>query len=202
VTVSRPYRGVSAEQRRTERRARLIEAALDVVGEDGVAAVNMKSVRIRAELSERYFYESFRDRDELLVALLDTLSHQLREAFTERLAVTPPDLFARSYAGAVAIIDVITGDPRKARLFVEAARGGAFTVQRTPYYQAHAEVVASQLRELGGVADGPRVQTTALLLVSGLAQTLGVWLDGGIDLTRDQLAEHFARLVVASATTG
>jgi len=37
------------------------------------------------------------------------------------------------------------------------------------------------------------------MLAFGLANTVAVWLDGGVDLTGDQLAEHFAHLCVAAA---
>ncbi len=204
MTAERTYRGVSADDRRALRRERLVEAALDIVGEEGVAAVNMKSVRQRAELSERYFYESFRDRTELLIALLDDLSQTMQHTFAESLSADVPDLLSRSRAGALAVIDVMQSDARRARLFVEAARGGAITAHRTPYYEAHAAIVAAQFREhLGSAAsdDDPHLRATSLLLVSGLAQTLGVWLDGNLDLTREELADHFARLCVAAATT-
>ena len=200
--VRRPYRGVSAQDRRAERRARLIEAGFDVFADEGVAGTTMKAVRIRAGLGERYFYESFRDRDELLVALIDTLAQDLRDAVNAAVATSPPDLFERSRASASAIIELLTSDPRKARTYVEAARGGTFKVHRTPYYQSHAGLVADQLRDLGDLRakrHRPLLQATALILTFGLANTVAVWLDGDLDLSREQLAAQFGRLCVAAA---
>ncbi|MGV7904576.1 TetR family transcriptional regulator, partial [Mycobacterium kansasii] len=59
--VVRPWRGVSAEDRRSARRAQLLEACLDVVGDAGVEAVTADAVAQRAGLSKRYFYEAFAD---------------------------------------------------------------------------------------------------------------------------------------------
>ena len=67
--VVRPYRGISADERRASRRARLLDAALEEVGERGMAGTTMTAVCARAGLTERYFYESFADRDEMLRAV-------------------------------------------------------------------------------------------------------------------------------------
>ena len=74
------YGGRSAEARRIERRLRLLAAAREVWGTDGWAAVTMRGVCGRAGLVDRYFYESFSDRD----ALLGTVWDQERDALISR----------------------------------------------------------------------------------------------------------------------
>ena len=64
----RLYGGLSAEERRAERRARLIEAGVKVYGEVGYRNATVKAVCAAAELTERYFYESFANSEALLVA--------------------------------------------------------------------------------------------------------------------------------------
>ena len=64
----RLYGGLSAEERRAERRARLIEAGVKVYGEVGYRNGTVKAVCAAAELTERYFYESFANSEALLVA--------------------------------------------------------------------------------------------------------------------------------------
>src|SRR5258708_27803222 len=71
--VARRYRGVPADERRQQRRRLLLEACLDLVGRDGTPAVTAESVSAAAKLTKRYFYESFADRDAVLVAALDEL---------------------------------------------------------------------------------------------------------------------------------
>jgi AcrR family transcriptional regulator len=68
VKKPRLYGGLSADKRRADRRARLIEAAVRVYGKVGYRNATVKAVCAAAELTERYFYESFANSEALLVA--------------------------------------------------------------------------------------------------------------------------------------
>jgi AcrR family transcriptional regulator len=200
ASVTRPYRGVSADDRRAERRGRLLDAGFDALAEVGLAGLTMKEVRVRAGLSERYFYESFRDLDELVAALLDVLAAEVGDALVEAIGQAPAELAARTRAIVLGVLAVVTADPRKGRAYVEAAQGGA-RVQRMHYYRPQVELMAQQMREVGGLDDdryAAALEATAYLLVFGFASTLGVWLDGELELTADELADHVARLAVAA----
>ena len=70
---ARVYGGQTAEQRHTERRTQLIEAALRIWAKEGWTAVTMRRVCSVARLTDRYFYESFADREALLAAAWDSL---------------------------------------------------------------------------------------------------------------------------------
>ena len=90
---TRSFQGASAEERAADRRGRLLEAALDVVGERGVADFTMTAVCRTAGLTERYFYESFARREDLLAALFDTASETaLSEARAAAAGVPGTDL--------------------------------------------------------------------------------------------------------------
>lgn len=67
----RTYGGRTAQQRREERRRTLLDVGRELWCEQGWAAVTMRGVCARAELSDRYFYESFADREALLVAIAE-----------------------------------------------------------------------------------------------------------------------------------
>ena len=75
---ARAYGGVSEEQRRAARRLRLLEAGLEIIGTQGYAAATLRAVCARAELTERYFYESFANREALLVGVHRWVVDQLR----------------------------------------------------------------------------------------------------------------------------
>jgi AcrR family transcriptional regulator len=79
---SRLYGGLSAEERRTERRARLIEAAIKVYGEVGYRNATVKAVCAAAELTERYFYESFANSEALLIAAYIHVTERLHAEMT------------------------------------------------------------------------------------------------------------------------
>ncbi|MET0196711.1 MAG: TetR/AcrR family transcriptional regulator, partial [Rhodococcus fascians] len=57
--TERPYGGESASTRRLARRQRLMDSVLDIVGEHGIANLNVGIVCERASVSKRHFYESF-----------------------------------------------------------------------------------------------------------------------------------------------
>src|SRR3954469_9251227 len=68
----RPYRGIEAAERLNERRRRLVEAGLDLLGADNSETeLTVRAVCKKAGLTARYFYESFADKDQFVVAVFD-----------------------------------------------------------------------------------------------------------------------------------
>jgi AcrR family transcriptional regulator len=200
--VVRPYKGVSAEERRAKRRAQLIEAGLDVIGSEGMAGLTMTAVCSGARLTERYFYESFRDRDDLLGAVLDACLLELDQQMFAALDAAPADLLERCRAAAGAMIGVLTDDPRKARLHAEAIGSEVLAQRRADAVATHAAVLAGQMRELRGL-EGPEHEAPLRLgthvLMGGLSEAILGWLDGTIEMSRETLIEECARLAVAVA---
>jgi AcrR family transcriptional regulator len=200
--VVRPYRGVSADERRASRRARLVEAGLDVLGSNGLSGLTMTAVATRAGLTERYFYESFRDRDALLGAIFDAAREEMDAAMFTAIAGSPADLLERARAAAGAMIAVLTDDPRKARLLAEAAGSAALAERRSSAISATAGLLAAQMRELRGL-DRPEQQAplrlATLVLMGGLSDAILGWLDGSLEMSRATLVEECARLAVAAA---
>jgi len=200
--VVRPYRGVSAADRRADRHARLIEACLDVLGQEGVAATTMKAVCARAGLTERYFYESFRDRDDLLGATVDAVIAEIDAAMMEAIRDSRPDLLERGRAAAGALVAVLTGDRRKGRAFLEAVGNEALKERQAAAVHKYAGVLAQQMRELRGLDAARykgRLRIATLILIGGSAQAIASWLDGAIEISREELVEELARLCVAAA---
>jgi AcrR family transcriptional regulator len=198
----RPYKGVSAQERRGQRRERLIEAALDVIGSTGLAGLTMTAVCARARLTERYFYESFAERGELLEAVFDACMREMDAATFRALDAAPPDLLERCRAAAGAMVSVLTDDPRKARLYSEAVGSGVLRERRADANRAHADLLAAQIRELrspGGALDDARLRLATLILIAGTAEAILSWLDGSLALSRETLIEQCAQLAVATA---
>jgi AcrR family transcriptional regulator len=200
--VVRPYKGVSAEERRAKRRAQLIEAGLDLIGSEGMAGLTMTAVCSGAGLTERYFYESFRDRDDLLSAVLDACLLEMDQRMFAALDAAPADLLERCRAAAGAMISVLADDPRKARLHAEAVGSAALARRRTDAVATHAAVLAGQMRELRGL-ERPEHEAPLRLgthvLIGGLSEAILGWLDGTIEMSRETLVEECARLAVAVA---
>ena len=201
TTVVRPYRGISADDRRADRRARLKAACLDLIGSDGVVSVTAEAVSTRAGLTKRYFYESFGDRDKLLYEVMDDFFVAVRTQMLDGLAGAGPgaDGPQRAHIVAKVLIDYLQGDSRQARLYVEAAgqptlqarREEAFgeytrmLVEAFPHPSSGDDPVAEQRRTVAG-----------LIIVAGVTQAAVTWLQGRIDLSRDDVTAEIARLIV------
>ena len=121
---TRSYAGVSGEERRAERRVRLIEAAVRVYGEVGYRSATVKAVCAAAELTERYFYESFANSEALLIAayhqVTDTL-HREMTAAAETIASDGSD--RRIQAVLTLYFSRLQENPRPARVFLLEMHG-------------------------------------------------------------------------------
>lgn len=73
----RNYRGVNPDQRKQNRREAFIEAGIELFGSKGYRACSVKMVCDQVNLTERYFYESFNNREALLSAVFQALAMDL-----------------------------------------------------------------------------------------------------------------------------
>ncbi|HSV39980.1 MAG TPA: TetR/AcrR family transcriptional regulator, partial [Nocardioidaceae bacterium] len=143
--VVRPYRGVSAEDRRGQRRTQLLGAALDVVADVGVSDATTEAVCARAGLSKRYFYESFADREAILVAVLDDLFERVSAAIAELIEASadlPEDQRVRRTVEV--LVRELSADPRAARVYVEAPRHPALEQRRLRAYDDFAQLILDE----------------------------------------------------------
>ncbi|WP_229051573.1 TetR/AcrR family transcriptional regulator [Aeromicrobium sp. Leaf350] len=195
--VERPYRGVSAEDRRTVRRAKLVEAGLDLVGERGVVAVTAEAVCATAGLTKRYFYENFTDRDALLRELVDDLLGDVRVAIGSALDGVPDDVGARVSATVRALVDTLADDPRRARLYAETGAHDALRTRREEALDGYAMLLMTDVLRVD--PDDPHMRLTSRLVVAGTTDVVSHWFAGDLDLTREQLVADVSAIGVALA---
>ncbi|HEX4357257.1 MAG TPA: TetR/AcrR family transcriptional regulator [Pseudonocardia sp.] len=196
--VVRPYRGVSADERRTERRQRLVTACLDLVGEGGVAAVTAQAVAERAGLTRRYFYESFTDRDAVLVDALDGMFGTLREDIRAALGTAGDAPLDRARA-TIELLIATMDDARVARLYVEAPGHPALRARREQAIHSYTRLLAEEVLRLP--RDDPRTELAALILVAGITEAVTSWLAGRIPLGREELIEQIVQVSLAATKT-
>ncbi|MBJ8345081.1 TetR/AcrR family transcriptional regulator [Antrihabitans sp. YC2-6] len=201
-TVVRPFRGVSAEERLAQRREDLIEAAFDVAGAVGLRKLTMTAVCERADLTQRYFYEHFRNRDELVNALYDTVFDEFfGRARLAAEAQPEDDLLARARAAMAVFVEFCASDPRKARVFAEASGSAAITAHRadsTRRFTEYATQQAIAARRPPTAREFTRVQLAASIVIGGMSEACGHWLSGAIDLPRDEFIDELAQLFVVA----
>src|SRR3954447_16586109 len=151
MSVTRAYRGVPADERRAQRRARLIETALDCLHEDGLAGVSVRSICARARLTPRYFYEGFADLDDLLLATVDSVADEVATSALAALdrvqdSAAAPSLRSQVHASIDAGYRVVIGDRRKATVLLVAASGhGPLRERRHAMITRFADLVIDRL---------------------------------------------------------
>lgn len=123
LSPPRRYRGAEADERRAQRRAQLIAAAVQVYGERGYQNATVKAVCEAAGLTERYFYESFANSEALLLASYETVTHRLLQALERAGEEQGGSGEARVLAMLRAYFGVLQCEPRSARVFLVEIRG-------------------------------------------------------------------------------
>lgn len=204
-TTGRRYGSKTAEERRAERRARLMAAALDAFGTDGYGAASIEQLCAAAGISTRNFYEEFRTREALLIALHDDVNARALAAVGAALAgLDPADLEARARAGVRAYFDVMTSDRRWARIALVESVGISAEAEahRRAAIDGFAALLSGELARLadaGAITHRDRELTVVALVgaINGLVNTWTVTEDW--DARVDDVVETAARLVVLAA---
>jgi AcrR family transcriptional regulator len=117
----RAYGGRSAAERDADRRARLLDASLDLIGTDGYAATTVEKICSQAGVSTRHFYLLYATKED---AFMDVYRQLMAQSFQAALAALDETadrpLADRVTAALVAYLGPMFSDPRVARLaFVE-----------------------------------------------------------------------------------
>lgn len=199
--VARSYGGVAAADRVAARRARLIDAAIELYGTSGYAATGIKDICRAAGLTDRYFYESFASQSDLFVAAFHEVSGKLLATVASAVASTPAEPELQARAAVDAFVRAIIDDPRIARLlFVEsAAVGGTVEQELRRSIRRFADLIAATARP--HVPDVPDhlVRMGALSLVGAIQYVLSEWLDGNLDATVDDMTQYFVDMLLTAA---
>ena len=124
MATGRTYGRRTADERRGDRRARLLETATEAFGTQGYRATTIEALCAGAGVSTRNFYEEFGSREKLLIAVHDEINARVLAAVVEALeSVDPDDMVARVRAATRAYFDVMTHDRRWARIAVVESVG-------------------------------------------------------------------------------
>ena len=80
----RSFKGLSPSERKTIRYEKLIQAGIKIYGTRGFFATTVKDICLEAQLTERYFYESFKKSEQLFqtvfLQLIDELQNNIKNA--------------------------------------------------------------------------------------------------------------------------
>ena len=198
--VPRRYGGKSAEQRRAERRAQLVDAALEIWQEQGWAAVTMRGVCAQAGLTDRYFYESFTDRD----ALLGTVWDQMRDETLEMLvgaiaAVSDQGAIDQLHAALDAVVHHIADEPARAQIIFGDHAGSAVLEQRRrDTVQMATDLMIGMARPfLRDGVDEQALRINTVLGIGGFVELMLAWRSGLVESSTDEIVGHMTDVGVA-----
>jgi AcrR family transcriptional regulator len=150
--ASRRYRGVPVADRRAGRRERLEEAGLQVFGEVGYHGATVRMICARAGLTERYFYESFANSEDLLCAVYARHMALQQQRILAAVGAAAGEPRRMMEAGLRAFFELARENPAGARVQFVEVLGVSPRVDRL--YRQSVENFAGMLRTLNRTLPG------------------------------------------------
>ncbi|MGV0652868.1 TetR/AcrR family transcriptional regulator [Mycolicibacterium thermoresistibile] len=192
----RPYRGVDPAERRAQRRRRLLEAGLELLGGEqrDPAELTVRAICREAGLTMRYFYESFTDKDDFVSAVFDWVVSDI--AATTQAAVAAAPRRDQTRAGMANIVRTVSEDPRVGRLLFSRHLSTATVVRKRAESGALFAMLSGQ--HVGSTMQLPeneRIKATSHFVVGGVGQTIGAWLAGEVRLSPEALVDQLASVI-------
>ncbi|MBF6448320.1 MULTISPECIES: TetR/AcrR family transcriptional regulator [Nocardia] len=199
----RKYQGLMPDERRLQRRAAILEAALEVFGTTGYAGSSVKQICRAARLTERYFYESFTDRESCLAALYSEVVTRVRAATVAAMTSAGDDIDAQTRAGLQTFIGNLTEDRRLARVALIEAVGvsPAMEERRHEVLREFAEIVTAAWAATRAEPLSLEQHSAAVALVGGVNHLLVDWLMGGSPQSPAALTDVCTTLFIAARRT-
>ncbi|MEB3031376.1 TetR/AcrR family transcriptional regulator [[Mycobacterium] nativiensis] len=198
--VGRTYQGLALQERRSQRRAAIVAAGLEVFGTLGYAASSVKTICGVAGLTERYFYESFTDRESCLTEVYSQLVEQMGAATRAAVEAADADVDAQAQAGLRAFIGYLTDDPRRARTVLVEVVGvsPAMEQRRHGVLAGFADLIVAVWAASRSEPLTQRERLTAVALVGAVNHLLVDWLMTGGGQSSAELADICATLFSAA----
>ncbi len=199
VHVSRRYGGQDAADRVAERRSRLLEAGLELMGTRGSGGTTVRGVAEQSGLAARYFYESFGRIEALQLAVFDHVIDEAAQRCLVAFANAPADDRGRIRAVLTEVTDFMLEDPRKGRiLVVESAASPELGRRATEATLRFAGMLSAAIEGGDPTADPvdapAQNRLVSQFLIGGVASALGAVLQGDIAIDRLQVIDTLVAL--------
>lgn len=184
------WSGVPLQDRQTLRRDELIAAGVDVLGGADGGALTVRGVCRAAGLTERYFYESFGDRDDFVRAVYDHVCSTAMTALTS--STTPRDAVERFVA-------LMVDDPVRGRvLLIAPEREPVLTKSGAEWMPSFIELIQHKLTRITDSAVQAMVATG---LVGALTALFTAYLNGRLEATREQFIDYCVEMLLSRAAS-
>ncbi|MCV7420926.1 TetR/AcrR family transcriptional regulator [Mycobacterium yunnanensis] len=191
----RPYRGVQARDRVAERRRRLLDAGLELLGgSESPPELTVRAVCSEAAITARYFYESFTDKDALVAAVFDQVVADIAATTQAAVAAAPPE--EQNRAGIANLVGAVADDARVGRLlFNPRLTNAVLARKRSEAGGFFALLSGEHATSAHALPDDDWTTAAAHFIVGGVAQTISAWVSGDVALSQAQLVSHLTRML-------
>jgi AcrR family transcriptional regulator len=182
------WTGVPLESRLALRRDNLIDAGVQLLGSDRGPALTVRAVCRKAALTERYFYESFSDRDEFVRAVYDDVCTRAMSTLTS--AKTPREAVEQ-------FVELMVDDPVRGRVLLLApAVEPILTRSGAEWMPNFIELLQRKLSRIG---DPVLQKMIATSLVGGLSSLFTAYLNGQLGATREEFIDYCVNMLFNTA---
>lgn len=184
------WSGVPLEDRQALRRDELIAAGVARLGSAQGPALTVRGVCQSAGLTERYFYESFADRDEFVRAVYDDVCARAMSALTT--ANTPRDAVEQFVA-------LMVDDPARGRVLLLAPeKEPVLTRSGAEWMPSFIELVQ---RKLTRISDPTQAAMVATGLIGALTALFTAYLNGRLAASREQFIDYCVEMLLSRVSS-
>lgn len=183
-TTGRRIRGLNADERRAQRRAQLLDAALDLFAENGYQNTSIEQLCQRAYVGTKAFYELFTSKEDCYLALLRQVSTQLEQQVVAAFNDLPDDVVDPVPPLVAGFAHALVDDPRLGRVTFGEAAGISPAVenQRRTNRRWAAAFVETLWARLDGGQPQPNYRPMAIGTIGGMFELIADWLHEPADV--------------------
>ena len=185
------WTGVPLEDRQSRRRDDLLAAGVELLGGVAGPGVTVRAVCRQAGLTERYFYESFTDRDEFVRAIYDDVCTRAMSALAT--ATTPRDAVEQFVA-------MMVDDPVRGRVLLLAPEAEPVLIRSGAEWMP--SFIGLLQRKLTKITDPAIQNMAATSLIGGLSALFTAYLDGRLTASREQFIDYCVGMLLNRAAIG
>ncbi|MGP4054939.1 TetR/AcrR family transcriptional regulator [Mycobacterium sp. 4D054] len=184
------WSGVPLQDRQALRRDELVAAGIGLLGSPAGPHLTVRAVCKAAGLTERYFYESFTDRDEYVAAVYDDVCTAAMSALMK----------AEGMRDAVErFVALMIDDPARGRVLLLAPEAEPVLARSGARWMPN--FIELLQRNLTQISDPTTQAMVATGLIGALTALFTAYLDGRLEVTREQFIDHCAELLLSRAVT-
>ncbi len=196
VVANTSWAGSTLTERRAARHEKLLAAGLGLLATGGGPAMTVRAVCRQAALTERYFYESFSDRDDLACAVFDHAAEAVVAAIVEAVSDCPQTPRDIATAAVEAVVTATVDQPQKGRVLFVASMTDPLLYRRR---DAMVPVVTGLIREHLPEAGAEHRDLVAASLVGSLGNLFYQYVVGTLAVPREVFVQHCVDLLLTTA---